>query len=230
MSVTKFQSVDDLVLTKRNMRMFDNKNNYTKPALDYFHHDFFVNEQNNEFQQFWSLLTSSKKDTEDADMIRLPSCSLENKFDYEFYLKRLHHCIWRRWSIDLEKLQDMKIDPLSINWNKETDITVLYGPDVKVTEQGSTHLTGLFKSIDFNKDFDSSIILSNDDNDLIDEISSLSSSVDSQPASARSSIFEKSIVTPTKKKSLKFNDFVLRRDINAKGRFFEFHTYINDLF
>ena len=45
-------------------------------------------------------------------------------------MARLYHCIWRRWSIKHFNLDEYKIYPLSINWNKEIDVTVLYGPDL----------------------------------------------------------------------------------------------------
>ncbi|CAD6637881.1 XXYS1_4_G0042960.mRNA.1.CDS.1 [Saccharomyces cerevisiae] len=117
-------SLDDTIISYQNLMLLDNMTNYNKPSIDYFHHKF--NGARLEMPASWTLLLKMRK----HKLLRLPSCSSEDTLDYNMYLVRLHHCLWRRWSIDHYGLQNSKSDPLSINWNKETDITVLYGPDL----------------------------------------------------------------------------------------------------
>ncbi|EDO15638.1 hypothetical protein Kpol_489p19 [Vanderwaltozyma polyspora DSM 70294] len=215
------ESLDDSVLTKQNLRLLDNITNYNKPALDYFIHDF---DSHNELSQTWSLL--HKMNTQRKILIRLPSCSIENEYDYNFYMKRLHHCLWRRWAIDLNNLNDLKINPLDINWNKETDVTVLYGPDLK--ESISSHIHNIFPASHKSNHENDSI----DNHDFSDDDYSIeySSSICSR-TSTSSSIFESSHTsnTPCPKKALKFNDYVLTREIDSRGICHESQTYINDL-
>ncbi|CAI6631206.1 CBM_HP2_G0028260.mRNA.1.CDS.1 [Saccharomyces cerevisiae] len=117
-------SLDDTIISYQNIMLLDNMTNYNKPAIDYFHHEF--NDASLEMSASWTLLLKMRK----HKLLRLPSCSSEDVLDYNMYLVRLHHCLWRRWSINHYGLQNSKSNPLSINWNKETDVTVLYGPDL----------------------------------------------------------------------------------------------------
>ncbi|EJS42836.1 YKR075C [Saccharomyces arboricola H-6] len=117
-------SLDDTIISYQNLMLLDNMTNYNRPAIDYFHHEF--NNASLEMPASWKLLLKMRK----HKLLRLPSCSSEDSLDYNMYLVRLHHCLWRRWSINQYDLQSSKSNPLSINWNKETDVTVLYGPDL----------------------------------------------------------------------------------------------------
>ncbi|KAH3900180.1 uncharacterized protein SCODWIG_03990 [Saccharomycodes ludwigii] len=112
-------SLDDSIITKQNILLLDNVTNYNQTAVDYFHYDF---SKLSLLTTSWHILTHMGK----YNIMRLPSCSNEIPDDYYVYLKRLHHCLWRRWSI--LQLNLPKVDPLSLNWNKECDVTVLYGP------------------------------------------------------------------------------------------------------
>lgn len=218
-------SLDDSIISDQNLMLLDNVTNYNRASVDYFHHKFDYNKL--EMSETWTLLLKMRK----HKLLRLPSCSSEDDDDYSMYLKRLHHCLWRRWGIDQFHLQDKKLDPLSINWNKETDVTVLYGPSLsKDIEQSQDTAT---QSMDVSLDNDS--IHSDTQLDYSSSYDSYSSSVESQT----SSIFDSpSILKPknsntnstnSTKKSLKFNCMVHRRDIDSKGKFLETNIIINDM-
>ncbi|QLQ82004.1 hypothetical protein HG537_0G02580 [Torulaspora globosa] len=211
-------SLDDTIISRQNLMLLDNVTNYRKPALDYFHHEF--NSDALEMPITWTLLLKMRK----HKLLRLPSCAIEDDADYNTYLMRLHHCLWRRWSIEHFKLEKLKIDPLSINWNKETDITVLYGPDLTgVMEEESETLQEPVKGSQTALDSEEEEIISGGTRGY-----TYSSSVDSHT----SSIFDDNTCMKThsnsSSKSLKFSNTVLRRDIDRHGVFQEKHIQIND--
>lgn len=141
------------------------------------------------------------------------------------YLKRLHHCLWRRWTIEQFRLKNKKIDPLRINWNKEQDVTVLYGPQM---------------SANLHKCPMNSVMAKDPmDIDLVDDLEEQSMIYSSSVESSDSSIFDhyptRSILkhdTKQKKckRSLHFNNQVQRRDIDRRGKFHECQVTINDEF
>ncbi|CAL9729623.1 hypothetical protein MOUN0_H03334 [Monosporozyma unispora] len=212
-------SLDDSIISKQNIMLLDNVTNYSKCAIDYFHCNLKDNE---DLPLSWSLLCKMKK----HKLLRLPSCSIEDDIDYNMYLQRLHHCLWRRWSMDTFNLNEIKLDPLDINWNKNTDVTVLYGPDLSLPQyKEETAMSS--PSISIPKTSKESI---NDDTDSIhSEDSTLyASSIDS----STSSIFDSNNSSPTTttsvKKSLRFNDIVKRRDVSMFGENRESYIQIND--
>lgn len=113
-------SLDDSIICSQNLMLLDNVTNYNNIAIDYYHTKLSLQER----KLSYSLLLKMKK----HKLLRLPSCSMEDELDYKIYLNRLHHCIWRSWSIDFYRLQNSKMNPTSINWDKENDMIVLYGP------------------------------------------------------------------------------------------------------
>lgn len=216
-------SLDDTIISRQNLMLLDNVTNYRKPALDYFHHKF--NSDALEMPMTWTLLLKMRK----HKLLRLPSCAIEDDTDYNTYLMRLHHCLWRRWSMEHYKLEKLKLDPLSINWNKETDITVLYGPDLTgVTEEPvEPEKPKPVKSTPVVRQCSTD----SEEEDVISgeaRAYTYSSSVDSHV----SSIFDETACTKTHSnsscKSLKFNNTVLRRDIDRHGAFQESQIQIND--
>ncbi|CCF60486.1 hypothetical protein KAFR_0K01320 [Kazachstania africana CBS 2517] len=209
-------SLDDSIISQQNMMLLDNVTNYKKTSLDYFHYSF--NEDSMELPLSWSLLLKMRK----HKLLRLPSCSIEDDSDYMIYIERLHHILWRRWSSKLFHLDDLKLDPLEINWKKETDVTVLYGPDLICHDEISCPLYDIqynYKQSTAKQDVP---FMDTDESDF-----NYSSSVDS----STSSIFDNSnsnTSPPKIKKCLKFNDRVDRRDINLYGEFIESSIKIND--
>ncbi|CCD26234.1 uncharacterized protein NDAI_0H00600 [Naumovozyma dairenensis CBS 421] len=189
-------SLDDTIISRQNLMLLDNVTNYQKPAIDYFHHEF--NDDKLEIPLSWTLLLKMRK----HKLLRLPSCSIEDDMDYNIYLVRLHHCLWRRWSINYYHLDKCKLDPLSINWNKETDVTVLYGPDltdsnnsIQEEEHEFQETKQKFNKNNTNNNIHNKLIRhdesssssedddeSNDD-DTINDHSYLSSSIDSNTSS-----------------------------------------------
>lgn len=222
-------SLDDSIISKQNMMLLDNVTNYSKCAIDYFHCDLnntdnsTDNNNNNDLPLSWSLLCKMKK----HKLLRLPSCSIEDDIDYNMYLQRLHHCLWRRWSIQQFNLHNVKLDPLDINWNKNTDVTVLYGPDLSLPkDEPLTNNNNNNHSIQIPSCKDSS-----DTDSIHSEDSTLyASSIDS----STSSIFDSNSnnnnnsPSPVIKKSLRFNEFVKRRDISPAGENKESFIQIND--
>lgn len=206
--LVKMTSLDDSVLTKKNIALLDNATNYIRPAIDYFHFKF--NYDSLDVSTTWRLLLKMRK----HKLLRLPSCSSENEFDYSIYMARLYHCIWRRWSIKHFNLDEYKIDPLSINWNKEIDVTVLYGPDlVGIHEREQPTPT----------DFPMGNIKEQGKQLL-----------DVRKEGSASSLLKKGSVFYSKGKwlsqrSISFDDTVRRRDIDKRGRFRESCVLINDV-
>lgn len=218
-------SLDDTIISRQNLMLLDNVTNYKKPALDYFHHEF--SSERLEMPMTWTLLLKMRK----HKLLRLPSCASEDDADYNSYLMRLHHCLWRRWSMEHYKLQNLKVDPLSINWNKETDITVLYGPDLT----GACANQELEDIALMNIKGDSAQLHEQEEEEEVivnPEVRSYtySSSVDSNV----SSIFDENNTcmkthSNTSNRSLKFDDTVLRREIDSHGSCHESRIVINDL-
>lgn len=231
--------------------------NYNKPAIDYFHHEF--NDASLEMSASWTLLLKMRK----HKLLRLPSCSSEDVLDYNMYLVRLHHCLWRRWSINHYGLQNFKSNPLSINWNKETDVTVLYGPDLTNIDSNENEISPVQNQIDQKqtKNLKSALkkntecwvteevdeinaSIESNDNALVKlEDISCPSSVDSHTSSIFdqhstctkiSSIDEDSEDLMNEKKEqfprkLKFNQAVMKREIDSKGTIRESLININDI-
>lgn len=227
-------SLDDSIISDQNLMLLDNVTNYNRASVDYFHHKFDYN--NLEMSETWALLLKMRK----HKLLRLPSCSSEDDDDYSMYLKRLHHCLWRRWGIDQFHLQNNKLDPLSINWNKETDVTVLYGPSLsKDIEQSQETTTSTVTSHPLdNIQVDNDSIHSDTQLDYSSSYDSYSSSVESQTSSifdspsilkTKTSVTATTTTTNSPKKSLKFNCMVHRRDIDQKGKFLESNIIINDM-
>ncbi|AGO12679.1 AaceriADR205Cp [[Ashbya] aceris (nom. inval.)] len=115
-------TIDDIVLVKHNLTLLDNATDLDRPAVDYFRCS--LTEDPRKVFEIWQSLVKMGK----RRLLRLPSCAMEDQYGYELYVQRLHHCLWRRWSIRQFGLEDNKVDPLLINWNKENDVTLLYGP------------------------------------------------------------------------------------------------------
>lgn len=223
-------SLDDTIISKQNLMLLDNVTNYNKPAIDYFHHSF--NNDLLELPLSWTLLLKMRK----HKLLRLPSCSLEDDIDYNIYLVRLHHCLWRRWSINYYHLNNNKINPLSINWNKDTDVTVLYGPDLSTdndkNNSGSSskdhiHAVDFMKTGGGGKDDD-------EDEETLSDTDSFKypSSLDS----ATSSIFDhasclKKFPSPKKEtQKLRFENIVKKRNIESDGFIRESVICINDIY
>ncbi|CAR26699.1 ZYRO0B16060p [Zygosaccharomyces rouxii] len=206
-------SLDDTIISRQNLLLLDNVTNYSRPAIDYFTQGF----QDQDIAMTWKLLRKMRN----HKLLRLPSCSFENDFDYRLYLSRLHHTLWRRWSQQLYGIGG-RADPLSVNWDKDLDITVLYGPDLTGSEGGKCVQEEKEKEqeeeeeeeehvdvdVDVDVDANSAGVYSEDD-----DASVYSSSV----SSSTSSIFDQ---VP---KSLRFSDTVLRRDIDSMGLCHESH-------
>lgn len=253
-------SLDDSIISQQNMMLLDNVTNYQKAAIDYFHCPLTNSlngdnkDNNNNLEKLslsWSLLLKMRK----HKLLRLPSCSIEDDIDYTMYLQRLHHCLWRRWSQESFHLNNLKMNPLNINWNKETDVTVLYGPDLSLSLNNNNNQTDNIDS-SLNKNLENLIIsnkstsISNNDdmNSIHSQDSTLyASSVDSstssifdshkQQSQSQSQSIPNSVLKThsnnntshiKEKKSLKFNDIVKRRDISVIGEFRESYIQIND--
>ncbi|CAI4064038.1 hypothetical protein N7582_002564 [Saccharomyces uvarum] len=196
-------SLDDTVLTKKNIALLDNATNYTRPAVDYFHYAF--NYDDLDVSTTWRLLLKMRKHR----LLRLPSCSSENEIDYNIYMARLHHCMWRRWSINQFKLNDLKIDPLSINWKKEIDVNLLYGPDLaEINEREQT------TSIDAPA------------HDTSRQQNTERDRNGSSPVLQTKMLFVKG--KPSPQRTISFDDTVNRRDIDKRGRFHDSCVLIND--
>ncbi|CUS24803.1 LAQU0S20e00232g1_1 [Lachancea quebecensis] len=224
-------SLDDTVIVRRNLMLMENVTNLEKPAIDYYHFDF-SSDRAMAMPQMWDLLLRLGK----YQLVRLPSCSAEDDVDYQMYVKRLHHCLWRRWSIAHFGLADRKLNPLDINWNKEQDVSVLYGPDLSLEDEsrctasladltntaaqsgkpGADHANAC-TSVDSCEDFTATYGSSMDSRD--------SSIFDSVP---RKSCLTSHHVRSARRHSLHFNNQVLRRDIDKYGDLRERKVFIND--
>lgn len=222
-------SLDDTVISKQNMMLLDNVTNYDKIAIDYFHTPW---QNMKDLPLSWSLLYKMKK----HKLLRLPSCSMEDDLDYNIYLQRLHHCLWRRWSIENFHLNSFKINPLDINWNKETDITVLYGPDfspymdIEVNNtKNSKYNTISFSKSDANKKKE---IISDTESLHSEDSLIYSSSLDSSSSLLFDSLKHRTNSTTSKhiplKKSLRFSEIVKKRNITEYGELKESYLQIND--
>ncbi|QLG74050.1 hypothetical protein HG535_0F05620 [Zygotorulaspora mrakii] len=219
-------SLDDSVICRQNLMLLDNITNYSKPAVDYFHHEFKQNDL--EMPVTWSLLLKMRK----HKLLRLPNCSIEDDKDYSMYSVRLHHCLWRRWSIEHYKLHSLKVDPLSINWDKEIDITVLYGPDL--AGQYENKSAGKENQIEFQKtnllDDVKNDTTEYQEEDVFAKSYEYSSSLDSNASSIfdeRHDICTKTI-SNSSLKSVKFSETVMRRDIDKSGACHETEIVVND--
>lgn len=118
-------SIDDTILTRMNLLLLDNVTNLNKPAIDYFTFPINTIDKIISMLNGWSLLLKMRK----FDLLRLPSCSITDMTNYKNYLVRLHHVMWRRSTIEFYHLQNLKIHPLMINWDKDFDFNILYGPN-----------------------------------------------------------------------------------------------------
>lgn len=107
-------------------------------AVDYFsykltskqYHSCWKNISNNQFMKPYELSNVDNvtrlrtvQHTDDL-MMFLPTTSQA----------RLENACWRAWYKNLKGLQEL--DPTEINWFKENDITVLYGPLIEEKEDG----------------------------------------------------------------------------------------------
>ncbi|SCV06174.1 LANO_0H23728g1_1 [Lachancea nothofagi CBS 11611] len=220
-------SLDDCVLIKQNMMLLENITDLQRPAVDYYHFDF-SSEHPLAMPQSWNLLLHMGK----YKLLRLPSCSAEDEFDYQMYVKRLHHCLWRRWSISYFKLGAKKMDPGAINWNKEQDFTVLYGPDLSLGEDCDKEIGtwGLLSKHTAKSDVRGG--------DLDSDVEELATCFSSSLESRDSSIFDHVPHKPCLRQNsddrrgrghaLHFDDEVLRRDIDSYGSLYEHKIHIND--
>lgn len=220
-------SLDDTIISRQNLMLLDNVTNYNKPALDYFHQEF----EYSDVCSSWGLLLKMRK----HKVLRLPSCSNEDDMDYNIYLERLHHCLWRRWSMNMFKLENQKLDPLAINWNKDTDVTVLYGPDLSISGTSTSTTQRKEKSTSNDKTTLKSCLSHSVDEDetaeYYNDFSTEKYDYSSSVSSSTSSIFDKACVEDDilpKKKSLRFDDAVFKRVIDHNGKHHEIYTIIND--
>ena len=204
-------SADDSILTKQNIILLDNFTNYNRPSVDYFDDSF------DSYSHYAnSFLLLSKYTQKRKKNLRLPSCSSEDELDYFFYIGRLTNCVFRRWSIHVNPKINVKINPLDINWNREMDTTVLYGPDL--TNRVPTGIPSLLTKGTNASSSSSSLKRTSSG------ISTPSSSTWSSPL--QSCVASKSTVS----KCLHFNELVLKKVIYDQwGNFYESHTLINDI-
>ncbi|CCK69733.1 uncharacterized protein KNAG_0C06400 [Huiozyma naganishii CBS 8797] len=226
-------SLDDSIISRQNLMLLDNVTNYNKAAIDYFHHKF--SDELLELPVSWTMLLKMRK----HKLLRLPSCAIEDDDDYRMYLVRLHHCLWRRWSINYYKLNKTKLNPLAINWNKETDVTVLYGPDLLPAKDGhassfqqqlhedGARLRSSFLKDPVYEDIDESYDSADDSLSC-----ALSSSVDSHTESIfdRASCLKQSPRHYRPKQSLRFKNTVLKRTLDEKDHPLESSVCINDIY
>lgn len=205
-------SMDDSIVTKQNHVLLENLTNYDKQSIDYFHHGF----RSADYPVSWRILLKMKRQR----ILRLPSCARENCQDYRNYILRLHYCLWRRWSIQQFDLE--RIDPLAINWNKENDLNVLYGPDLtgQAPLHGRSHSNGRKQLLE--------------DYIRIHDIAQMYAIKSSQQTNwqerfnriHKSRANSSSTLPPMK--GIKFDKLVLRRDIDIYGVFHESTVDIRD--
>ncbi|SCU85478.1 LAME_0D01508g1_1 [Lachancea meyersii CBS 8951] len=227
-------SLDDGVLTHQNMMLLENVTNLERPAIDYYHCDLSRDDPL-VMPQTWNLLLRLGK----YKLLRLPSCSAEDEKDYQRYVKRLHHCLWRRWSISYYKLGTKKLDPGAINWNKEQDFTVLYGPDLTVDDERPHPSPEPKPQHSEIEPADAKPVLSlvsskNVDSEPEDFFSCVSSSLESRDSSIFDHVPSKPCLRHDKsshrgrRRPLKFNDQVLCRNIDPYGSLCECKIVLND--
>ncbi|KAL3237546.1 uncharacterized protein RNJ42_01080 [Nakaseomyces bracarensis] len=228
-------SLDDSIVTRQNLILLDNLTNYDKSSIDYFHYKFAMDGP--DVPLAWTILLRMKSHR----VLRLPSCAMEDDQDYTDYLMRLHHCLWRRWSLHYFDLAKNKQNPLDINWNKESDVNVLYGPD----------LTGYDDLFSFNTDQPQSnsrnknkrwlrnYCASKDNASVLaasgTSCSMISTLFDSggitevrRPKKRVYSTTTRTMATIEVPREIKFVDSVLRREIDEDGIFRETKVLIND--
>lgn len=228
-------SLDDTVIIRKNLLLLDNVTNLNKPAIDYFHHNF---KETYSICETWKVLLKVGK----HKVLRLPSCSQEDESDYNYYLKRLHHCLWRRWSMENFHLNDSahKYDPLRINWNKENDMTVLYGPQLSDDCVAATQLLPKRKALSAD---DGALPSAGVDSDSESYSSFSYNNYSSSPTNSdTSSIFEntKSLLVKRNSSSssshhhssahrnIRFNESVRTREIDYSGVIYDGTSAIND--
>ncbi|CCK72806.1 uncharacterized protein KNAG_0L01870 [Huiozyma naganishii CBS 8797] len=220
-------SLDDSIISPQNMALLDNVTNYNREAVDYFHYEFGLG--CDKLPMDWKILMKMRKHR----LLRLPSCSMEDDVDYTMYMQRLHHCLWRRWSMELFGLQQKKCDPLSINWNKDTDVTVLYGPEFSSEAPASKEQQrALFgaptapQTISSKGVIDTPTIESGDEDSIL-----YASSIDSSASSIFDSASRRrgSNGSVDRKLGLQFSDVVLKREISPRGDISEKCVRINDI-
>ncbi|SCU85491.1 LAFA_0D15962g1_1 [Lachancea sp. 'fantastica'] len=231
-------SLDDSVLIHQNMMLLENVTNLERPAIDYYHCDITWNDPL-AMPQTWNVLLHLGK----YKLLRLPSCSAENETDYQMYVKRLHHCLWRRWSISYYGLAGNKVDPSAVNWNKEQDFTVLYGPDLTLDEDTSVksqrnaihHENNDGQNFAMQPKFPLPLVSKNAaDDELDDSAGCFSSSLESRDSSIFDHIPSKSCMKHSdschrgRRRPLQFNDQVRRRDIDPFGSLYEHNILLND--
>lgn len=235
-------SLDDSIVTRQNLILLDNLTNYDKPSIDYFHYKFAMDGP--DVPLAWTMLLRMKYHR----VLRLPSCAMEDDIDYTNYLMRLHHCLWRRWSLDYFDLGKNKLDPLTINWNKESDVNVLYGPDLtgydelfalynnssnKNSSNNNKKGKKWFRNYDPSKDNASVLAASGTSCSMISTLFDMGGitklsyrSGHSHNQSTTSSMDVDEVVDNNRE--IKFVDSVLRRDIDDQGQFHETTVDIND--
>ncbi|SCU77670.1 LADA_0A01618g1_1 [Lachancea dasiensis] len=238
---SQLKSIDDCVLIHQNMMLLQNVADLERPAIDYYHFDF-SHEHPMAMPQTWNVLLHMGK----HKLLRLPSCSAENDSDYQMYVKRLHHCLWRRWSIAHYRLQEKKLDPRRINWHKELDFTVLYGPALCVgdstdgpgVEGGHREaaLCGLYSTTTKRQNNIASWL--GEDHSDVDDLAAacLSSSLESRDSSIFDDVPNKTCLRRNshkrygRRRPLRFDSEVLRRDIDVYGSLYERKIRINDTY
>ncbi|CCC70935.1 hypothetical protein NCAS_0G00480 [Naumovozyma castellii] len=247
-------SLDDTIISPKNLMLLDNVTNYTKEAIDYFNYDFKPSHYLQGVPLSCSLLAKMSK----HNLLRLPSCSMEEPIDYSIYLTRLHNALWRRWSINQFNLHDRKCNPLQLDWNKETDMTVLYGPDLAGFIASDQTPGSLMNQKTILASYTPTIgdkfedilevqeleVRSDDEGSQSDMGLEYASSWDSTTSSIfddddnddyyDSEMLEAEVKSATtiqerRKRKVLFDNTVLRRDIDSRGYFLESHTIINDI-
>lgn len=153
-------SLDDSIISTHNLRILDNASNYNREALDFFHYKFTPLEISKTYN-FMSKL-DNKNCNSNTLLLRLPNCDDTDSIDYINYFKRLNYCMIRRYNkefLNFNNNKNLTINPLNINWNKENDITTLYGPNLiskdyffHTTFKNNTSRPRSSKSISFTND------------------------------------------------------------------------------
>lgn len=235
--------MDDLVLSRQSLTLLDNITNLQRSTLNYLEHNFNYDEL--ELPKSYNLLVKLRHHI----LLRLPSCSMDDESNYFAYLHRLRNCLWRRWSIHMFELDDVKMDPLELNWNKEDDLNLLYGPDLRYDEVSiaaeiiSEHRREARKygcayvsydhDHDEGEDSDSSLSGVSEDFSIFDSASRCGSPQSClspwlTSCMSRATAGTGSTTSGNKRRSLKFCDIVSRRDISLDGGIFDINIMIND--
>ena len=160
---------------------------------------------------------------------------MDDESNYFAYLHRLRNCLWRRWSIHVFQLDDVKMDPLKINWNKEEDLNLLYGPDLRYDKACiAAEIIGEQRKIFCCAD--AGYVSSDEDSDCSLSGFSENLSIFDSPRGCLSPCLTSCMTRATtagstscgKRRSLKFCDIVSRRDISLGGGIFDINVMIND--